>query len=91
MPPGQARMVDGWSDYTGCWADLYDDDYEEMRACEANPDPESALGLCAEHDAKLATAGSGRRPQVSQFETGLIDTSSMFRSLKSSNSWRIRS
>ena len=24
VPPGQARMVDSWSDYTGCWADVYD-------------------------------------------------------------------
>ena len=39
MPPGQARMVDGWSDYTGCWADVYDDDHEEMQACEALADP----------------------------------------------------
>jgi hypothetical protein len=45
MPPGQARMVDTWADYTGCWADVYDDDHEEMQACEANPDPGSALGL----------------------------------------------
>ena len=32
VPPGQARMVDGWSDYSGCWADVYDDDHEEMQA-----------------------------------------------------------
>jgi hypothetical protein len=31
------------------WADVYDDDHEEMQACEANPDPGSALGLCPEH------------------------------------------
>jgi hypothetical protein len=43
MPPGQARMVDSWSDYTGCCVDVYDDDHEEMQACEANPDPSSAL------------------------------------------------
>jgi len=26
-------MVDTWADYTGCWADVYDDDddYEEMQ------------------------------------------------------------
>ena len=35
-------MVDGWFDYSGCWADVYDD-HEEMQACKANPDPESAL------------------------------------------------
>jgi hypothetical protein len=31
MPLGQARMVDTWSDYAGCWADVYDDDHEEMQ------------------------------------------------------------
>jgi hypothetical protein len=41
------------ADYSGCWADVYDDDHEEMQACEANPDPSSALGLCAEHDREL--------------------------------------
>jgi hypothetical protein len=49
VSPGQARMVDGWSDYSGCWADVYDDDHEEMQACEANPDPSSALGLSADY------------------------------------------
>jgi hypothetical protein len=42
VPPGQARMVD-------TWADVYDDDHEEMQACESNPDPSSALGLSGEH------------------------------------------
>jgi ClpX C4-type zinc finger len=48
-----------WADYTCCWADVYDDDdHEEMQACEAPPDPGSALGLCAEHDARvIATDG----------------------------------
>jgi hypothetical protein len=46
-------MVDSWSDHSGCWADAYDDDHEEMQACEANSDPQSALGLCAEHDRQL--------------------------------------
>jgi hypothetical protein len=41
-------MVDTWTDYTACWADVYDDDHEEMRACEANPGPSSVLGPCAE-------------------------------------------
>jgi hypothetical protein len=51
-------MVDTWADYTGCWTDVYDDDHEEMQACEANPDPGSALGLCAEHEPQImATAG----------------------------------
>ena len=53
MPPGQSTMTETWSDYTGCWADVYDDDHEEMQACEANPDPRSALGLCAEHEAQM--------------------------------------
>ena len=60
MPPGQARMLDAWADYTGCWADVYDDDHEEMQACEANPDPGSALGLCAEHEAMLWAKATGR-------------------------------
>ena len=60
MPPGQARMVDTWSDYTGCWADVYDDDHEEMQACEGIPDPSSALGLCAMHQAELHRGGSIR-------------------------------
>jgi hypothetical protein len=53
VPPGQSRMADGWSDYTGCWVGVSDDDHEEIHACEANPDPASARGLCAEHEAKL--------------------------------------
>jgi hypothetical protein len=28
-------MVDTSSDYTGCCADVYDDDHEEMQVCEA--------------------------------------------------------
>jgi hypothetical protein len=28
VPPGHARMVDTWSDSSGCWADVYDDDHE---------------------------------------------------------------
>jgi hypothetical protein len=51
-------MLDTWSDYTGCWADEYDDDHEEMQACEANLDPGSALGLCAEHNRKLGAVGA---------------------------------
>jgi hypothetical protein len=52
-------MSNTWADYTGCWADVYDDDgHEEMQACEAKPDPGSTLGLCAEHDAQImASAG----------------------------------
>jgi hypothetical protein len=45
-------MLDGWtdSDLMGCWTDVYDDDRQEMQPCEANTDPRSALGLCAEHN-----------------------------------------
>jgi hypothetical protein len=32
---------------------VYDDDHEEMQACEANPDPAWAQGLCAEHEARI--------------------------------------
>jgi hypothetical protein len=42
-------MVDAWADDDGCWADVYDDDHEEMQACEANPDPRSALGIVNGH------------------------------------------
>jgi hypothetical protein len=32
-------MLDTWShDYTGCWADVYDDDHEELKAGEADPE-----------------------------------------------------
>jgi hypothetical protein len=37
---------------TGCWRDLPDDP-EGMRTCEADPDPSSALGLCAEHEGHI--------------------------------------
>jgi hypothetical protein len=54
-------MADTWADYSGCWADVYDDDHEEMQACEANPDPGSeALGLCAQHERQLVMAASRR-------------------------------
>jgi hypothetical protein len=63
-PPGQARMLGAWtdSDLMDCWADVYDDDHGEMQACEANPDPKSALGLCSEHERQLAMAASVGRP-----------------------------
>ena len=51
-------MVDTSPYYTGCWADVYDDDHEEMQACEANPDPGSAPGLCAEHEAQTLQLAS---------------------------------
>ena len=68
MKAGQARMVDTWSDYSGCWADVYDDDHEEMQTCEANPNPRSALGLCAEHEV-LAHEGGGDREDPSSSDS----------------------
>jgi hypothetical protein len=53
-------MADTWAYYSGCWADVYDDDHEEMQACEANPEPGSALGLCAEHEAQIKWLALGR-------------------------------
>ena len=38
------------------WADVYDDDHEEMQACEANPDPGSTLGLCGEYEPRIMAA-----------------------------------
>ena len=46
-------VIDAWSDDDGCWADVYDDDHEEMQPCEANPDQGSALGLCAQHGSEI--------------------------------------
>jgi hypothetical protein len=37
VPAGQATMSDTWAEDAGCWADVYDDDHEEMQVCEANP------------------------------------------------------
>ena len=34
-PPCQETMIDLLSDYSGCWADTYDEDHEEMRVREA--------------------------------------------------------
>lgn len=44
MPQVKEEMLDGWtdSDLMGCWTDVYDDDHEEMQACEANSVPRSA-------------------------------------------------
>ena len=43
--------MDPWLE-TGCWRDV-PDDQEGVRTCEANPDPESALGLCPEHETQI--------------------------------------
>jgi hypothetical protein len=39
---------------------VWDDDHDEMRPCEADPVPGSALGLCAEHEAQTTAAGTLR-------------------------------
>jgi hypothetical protein len=52
MPP----VVDPWLE-TGCWRDV-PDDHEGVRTCEADPDPRSALGLCAEHQAQIVPSAS---------------------------------
>jgi hypothetical protein len=49
VPPGQARMADTWADYSGCWADVYDDDHEAMQSVRGQPWPGVRIGLCAEH------------------------------------------
>ena len=43
----------------GCWADVYGGKRED-RACEAEPDPKSALGLCAGHEAQIMEPAYGR-------------------------------
>ena len=75
MPPGQARMVDTWSDYTGCWADVYDDDHEEMQACEGIPDPSSALGLCRDAPSRTPSGrlDTGGRPQRLKNQFGVSE------------------
>jgi hypothetical protein len=43
----------------GCWAEGYDREHE-VRACEAEPDPKSAFGLCAGHETQIMEAAYGR-------------------------------
>jgi hypothetical protein len=50
--------MDPWLE-TGCWRDV-PDDQEGVRTCEADPHPESALGLCGEHERQLAMSASSR-------------------------------
>jgi len=45
--PGRLVSPDPWLE-TGCWRDV-PDDQEGVRTCEADPHPESALGLCPDH------------------------------------------
>jgi hypothetical protein len=44
-------MTDPWLE-TGCWRDV-PDDQEDVRTCEVNPDPKSALGLCEVHEHQI--------------------------------------
>lgn len=49
-------MPDLWSDEflaDHCWADVWDDDHEEMQACEAAVPKGSRLGLCEECEKAL--------------------------------------
>jgi hypothetical protein len=47
-------------DNDGCWADGYDEEHEN-RACEAEPDPKSVLGLCAGHETRIMEPAYGGR------------------------------
>jgi hypothetical protein len=44
----------------GCWADGSDGEHEN-RACEAEPDPKSVLGLCAGHETRIMEPAYGGR------------------------------
>jgi hypothetical protein len=44
----------------GCWADGHDGEHENG-ACEAEPDPKSALRLCAGHDTRIMEPAYGGR------------------------------
>jgi hypothetical protein len=57
----RSRSTMHWGD-DGCWADGYDGKHED-RACEAEPDPKSTLGLCSEHEARIMVpTGPGGLP-----------------------------
>jgi hypothetical protein len=43
--------LDAWSETAGCWADVWDDEVGQYRACELAPQADSTLGLCATHEA----------------------------------------
>jgi hypothetical protein len=47
----------------GCWADGYDGDHEDG-ACEAEPDPKSALGLCAGHQSQIMEPAYAREVSI---------------------------
>jgi hypothetical protein len=49
---------------------------KRCRACEANPDPSSELGVRAEHDAhwcRISDVASDLRAQVSSVRRGSVD------------------
>lgn len=48
-------MGDTWSEPEGCWADVWFEHAGEYDACNGRPDAGSELGLCAEHEAKMAS------------------------------------
>jgi hypothetical protein len=55
--------------HEGCWADVYDGDQED-RACEAEPDPKSALGLCVEHEVQIMKPAYGQRAPLNAHKPG---------------------
>jgi hypothetical protein len=55
--------------HEGCWADVYDGDQED-RACEAEPDPKSALGLCVEHEVQIMKPAYGPEGSIKRSQTG---------------------
>ena len=46
-------LTDQWRDSVGCWADVWWEAHHEYLSCDRRPDPDSELGLCAEHEAKM--------------------------------------
>jgi hypothetical protein len=47
----------------GCWAEGYEGNHEG-RACDAEPDPKSALGLCAGHETHIMEPAYGRQVSI---------------------------
>lgn len=46
-------VADRWSDSQGCWADVWHEQHREYLSCDKRPDPDSELGLCPQHEAKM--------------------------------------
>lgn len=46
-------LTDQWRDSGGCWADVWWEAHREYLSCDRRPDPNSELGLCHEHEAKM--------------------------------------